>query len=112
MRETAYAAAIEETMSLAGLDTPAKAPAPSPRPVPGLSKPELVARHLLTIGRITDATARATYGTFRLADAVYRLRSTHRHLLPEGTEIITNPRYDLAGNLFAEYRLVKKDPAQ
>jgi hypothetical protein len=64
--------------------------------------------HLKAIGRITDATARAAYGSFRLADAVYRLRTSHRHLVPDTHTIITVPRHDVAGNLFAEYRLVDK----
>jgi hypothetical protein len=73
------------------------------------TKPVIVIDHLKTIGRITDATARAAYGAFRLADAIYRLRTSHQDLIPEGHEIITIPRTDVPGNLFAEYRLVRKD---
>lgn len=72
------------------------------------TKPELVMDHLKVLGRVTDATARAAYGSFRLADAIYRLRTSHRDLVPETHSIITVPRYDVAGNLFAEYRLVDK----
>lgn len=73
------------------------------------TKPVLVIEHLKVLGRITDATARAAYGAFRLADAIYRLRTSHSDLIPEGFEIVTVPRTDVAGHLFAEYRLKRKD---
>jgi hypothetical protein len=69
----------------------------------------VVINHLKVLGRITDATARAAYGTFRLADAIYRLRREAAHLVPKGQTIVTLPRTDVAGNLFAEYRLVTKE---
>lgn len=72
------------------------------------TKPEIVIAHLKEIGRITAATARAAYGDFRLADAIYRLRTDKAHLVPAGMEIVMLPRYDVARNLFAEYRLVPK----
>jgi hypothetical protein len=72
------------------------------------TRPQIVIGHLLSIGRITDATARAAYGSFDLAHAVWRLRGNAKHLVPEGMEIITMDRYDAMGNLFAEYRLVPK----
>lgn len=72
------------------------------------TKVQIVAHHLETLGRITDATARAQYGSFRLADAIYRLRHERSDLLPPGKVIITVPREDLMGNLFAEYRLVDR----
>lgn len=73
------------------------------------TKPQLVIDHLTVIGRITDATARAQYGTFRLADAIYRLRTDKKHLVPAGKTIVTKLREDLMGNTFAEYRLVPEN---
>lgn len=70
------------------------------------TKPELVIDHLKAIGRITDATARAQYGTFRLADAIYRLKGEKKHLVPRGKAIVAMRRKDVVGNTFAEYRLV------
>lgn len=64
--------------------------------------------HLSLLGRITDATARAQYGAYRLADAIYRLRTTRRDLVPQGKRIITVTREDLNGTPFAEYRLVSE----
>lgn len=62
--------------------------------------------HLIRTGRITDATARAQFGSFRLADAVYRLRNERSDLIPTGQTILTVPREDVNGTPFAEYRLV------
>ncbi|WP_343698869.1 hypothetical protein [Caulobacter sp.] len=75
-----------------------------------LTKPQLVIRHLKIDGRITDAVARATYGSFRLADAIYRLRNDRADLVPKGMQIVTIDREDVEGNQFAEYRLVPKTP--
>jgi len=78
------------------------------------TKPQIVAQHLKMLGRITDATARAAYGSFRLADAIYRLRHDPKaqRLLPKGHTIITVPRVDVMGNPFAEYRLVPAAQAE
>lgn len=67
---------------------------------------EQVLTHLRAHGRITDATARQQFGAFRLADAIYRLRTTRKGLLPKGKGILTVIREDLNGTPFAEYRLV------
>lgn len=75
------------------------------------TRPEQVIDHLIRVGRITDATARAQYGSFRLADAVYRLRTRLTRLIPEGQAIITVPREDVNGTPFAEYRLVPESQA-
>lgn len=75
------------------------------------TKVQIVAHHLKELGRITDATARAQYGSFRLADAIYRLRHERPDLLPKGKIIITVDRVDLMGNAFAEYRLVDRELA-
>lgn len=74
-----------------------------------LTKPRIVIDHLKGIGRITDATARAAYGSFRLADAIYRLRNEAAALVPTGMKIITRNRQDAVGNIFAEYRLVPEN---
>lgn len=76
----------------------------------GRTKPYLVIEHLKSIGRITDATARAAYGSFRLADAIYRLRGDAAALVPKGKKIVTLRRTDAVGNCFAEYRLVQENP--
>ena len=75
------------------------------------TRPQQVIDHLIAVGRITDATARAQYGSFRLADAVYRLRGRMRRLVPEGFKVITVERTDVNGTLFAEYRLTPAEAA-
>lgn len=70
------------------------------------SRVQQVAEHLVELGRITEATAVHQYGRFRLADAVYRLRTERQDLLPKGKGILTVPRVDRNGTPFAEYRLV------
>ncbi|RVU03573.1 hypothetical protein EOE18_14720 [Novosphingobium umbonatum] len=74
-------------------------------------KPEIVISHLLHLGRITDATARAAYGAFSLAHAIWQLRNRYSHLVPPGKLIRTVLREDVMGNVFAEYRLVDAAPA-
>lgn len=68
--------------------------------------PEIVANHLKVRGHISEGTALIEYGRFRLGDAVYRLRTTHSHLLPEGMEIVTIHKQDTQGNPYGEYHLV------
>src|SRR3546814_17893701 len=48
------------------------------------TRPAQVIDHLIRVGRITDATARAQYGSFPLADAVYRLRPRMSRPLHKG----------------------------
>ncbi len=55
--------------------------------------------------------SRAAYGSFRLADAIYRLRTDRSDLVPAGMQIVTIDREDVVGNRFAEYRLVPKTPS-
>lgn len=76
------------------------------RAAPRPSRPEQVIDTLQRVGRITDATARAQFGSFRLADAIYRLRTRRKDLLPAGMTILTVPREDVNGTPFAEYRLI------
>jgi hypothetical protein len=75
------------------------------------TRPQQVIDHLIAVGRITDATARAQYGSFRLADAIYRLRGRLGRLVPAGFKIITVERTDVNGTLFAEYRLSTSEAA-
>ena len=75
------------------------------------TRPEQVIDHLIRVGRITDATARAQYGSFRLADAVYRLKTRLQRLVPDGQTIITVMREDVNGTPFAEYRLIPESQA-
>ncbi len=70
------------------------------------TRPQQVIHHLVAHGRITDATARHQFGAFRLADAIYRLRTDRTDLVPPDMGILTVPREDLNGTPFAEYRLV------
>lgn len=72
------------------------------------TRPEIVIAHLQKLGRITAATARAAYGDFALARAIFALRNEASHLVPAGLEIVTLDRIDAAYNRFAEYRLVRK----
>ncbi len=73
------------------------------------TRPEQVIHHLKAHGRITDATARHQFGAFRLADAIYRLRTDRASLVPDGQGILTVPREDLNGTPFAEYRIVPEN---
>ncbi|PXA91199.1 hypothetical protein DMC25_06500 [Caulobacter sp. D4A] len=72
---------------------------------------EVVADHLITVGRITSAAAHTAHGYFYLPMVIRRLRTSHRHLVPEGREIITVTREDALGRPFAEYRLVARKQA-
>lgn len=74
------------------------------------TRPQIVIAHLKQIGRITDATARAAYGSFSLAHAIWLLRNKRKGLVPAGKKITTIIRQDVAGNDFAEYRLVDATP--
>ncbi|QOC54159.1 hypothetical protein [Caulobacter vibrioides] len=76
-----------------------------------MTRNETVAAHLKTVGRITSAAAHTAYGYFYLPMVIRRLRTSLRHLLPEGKEIITVTREDATGRPFAEYRLVDRAQA-
>lgn len=65
-----------------------------------------VLNHLLRRGHISEGTALLEYGRFRLGDAIYRLRTEHADLLPEGMEIVTVHKKDTQGNSYGEYHLV------
>lgn len=70
-----------------------------------------VAAHLLSRGHISEGSAIVEYGRFRLGDAIYRLRTTHSHLLPEDMEIVTVTKQDTKGDQYGEYHLVRKASA-
>jgi hypothetical protein len=71
-----------------------------------------VAEHLRVRGHISEGSALIEYGRFRLGDAIHRLRTTHRHLLPEGQEIVTVHKLDTKGDRYGEYHLVSKASAE
>ena len=73
------------------------------------SRAEQVAEHLKSRGHISEGSALIEYGRFRLGDAIFRLRTSHRHLVPKGHEIITIHKQDTKGDRYGEYHLV---PAQ
>lgn len=73
--------------------------------------PEIVAAHLIARGHISEGSALIEYGRFRLGDAIFRLRTSHSHLLPEGKEIVTMHRQDTQGNRYGEYHLVETTAA-
>lgn len=70
------------------------------------TRTEQVAEHLKSRGHISEGSALIEYGRFRLSDAILRLRTTHRHLIPEGHEIITMHKQDTKGDRYGEYHLV------
>lgn len=76
------------------------------------TRPVLVIEHLKRRGHISEGTALLEYGRFRLGDAVYRLRTSHRHLVPEGFEIVTVHKQDTNGNPYGEYHYVQTRSAK
>lgn len=76
------------------------------------SRVEQVIEHLKTRGHISEGSALVEYGRFRLGDAIYRLRTSHSHLVPRGKEIVTLHKQDTKGDRYGEYHLVSKAAAQ
>jgi hypothetical protein len=76
-----------------------------------LTRAEQVAAHLISRGHISEGSALIEYGRFRLGDAIFRLRTSHRHLLPEGYDIITMHKQDTKGDRYGEYHLVPSQAA-
>jgi hypothetical protein len=72
------------------------------------NKAILVANHLKSFGRISQASADAEYGKFRLSDAILRLRNEDSDLIPAGKRIKTAMKRDASGHLYGEYQLVDK----
>lgn len=75
------------------------------------TRTQQVAAHLLQRGHISEGSALIEYGRFRLGDAIYRLRTSHRHLIPEGHEIVTIHKQDTKGDRYGEYHLVPSQAA-
>lgn len=73
--------------------------------------PEVIAEHLKTRGHVSEGSSLIEYGRFRLSDAIYRLRTSHAHLLPTGMEIVTIHKQDTQGRPYGEYTLVSKASA-
>lgn len=71
-------------------------------------KPEIVARHLIEYGHISEGTALIEYGSLSVAHAVWRLRRDKKHLLPAGKKIITRLRKDANGQRYGVYHLVSE----
>ena len=70
------------------------------------SKPAITARHLIEYGHISQGSALIEYGQFRLSDAIYKLRRTHRHLIPKGKVIELRMRKDANNQPYGVYHLV------
>lgn len=68
-------------------------------------KPNLVIDHLKKHGRITEGHALIEYGRFSVAHAVWCLRHTHAHLIPDGKRIETKMLRDVNGQRYAEWSL-------
>ena len=75
------------------------------------TRSEQVAAHLISRGHISEGSALIEYGRFRLGDAIFRLRTSHRHLIPEGYEIVTMHKQDTKGDRYGEYHLVPSQAA-
>lgn len=72
------------------------------------TKTELTIQTLIRKGHISEATGHAEHGRYRVADAIHRLRTSERHLVPAGMEIVTLPKEDSNGNRYGEWALRKK----
>lgn len=68
---------------------------------------ELTAQTLIERGHISEGTAFIEHGRYRLADAIYRLRTREKHLIPQGFEVVTVPKKDSKGRSYGEYQLRK-----
>ena len=75
------------------------------------TRAEQVAEHLKSRGHISEGSALIEYGRFRLGDAIFRLRTTQRNLIPEGYDIITINKQDTKGDRYGEYHLVPSQVA-
>lgn len=75
------------------------------------NKAILVANHLKRHGHISQGSATMEYGSFRLSDAILRLRNEDSDLIPDGMRIKTVMKRDASGHPYGEYQLVKKAAA-
>ena len=62
-------------------------------------------------GEGLERLLRSPHGRYRVADAIFRLRTTDRHLVPEGMEIVTFRKEDSNGNSYGEWSLQHKAAA-
>ncbi len=76
------------------------------------TRPEMVIAHLKLRGHISEGSSILEYGRFRLGDAIFRLRTSKRGLVPEGMEIVTIHKQDTQGNPYGEYHLVSERSAE
>lgn len=73
--------------------------------MPRKTKTELTIQTLISKGHISEATGHAEHGRYRVADAIHRLRTTERHLVPAGHKIVTVTKKDSNGNAYGEWQL-------
>lgn len=71
------------------------------------TKTELTMDVLKAHGRITEAMGHAVHGRYHVAGAIFRLRNGDSDLVPTGHAITTSDKYDVNGNLYAEWQLKK-----
>lgn len=72
------------------------------------TKVQLTLQTLKQRGHITEVTGAAEHGRYRVGAAVHLLRTTKRHLVPAGMEIVTVTKHDSNGNSYGEYQLRRK----
>lgn len=69
------------------------------------SKVQLTLHTLINRGHITEVTGAAEHGRYRVGAAIHLLRTTKKHLVPEGKEIVTVWKTDSNGASYGEYQL-------
>jgi hypothetical protein len=70
-----------------------------------LTRPQQIAHTLVSRGHVSEATGQAEYGRMHVGRAIWQLRNTHSHLLPQGSRIVSNERKDSNGNRYVEWQL-------
>lgn len=71
-----------------------------------MSQNEKLAKHLVKKGSITQLEAIGVLRVFNLKGRIHELRTTHKHLLPEGKTVVTVMKQDSTGKSYADYVLV------
>lgn len=56
-------------------------------------------------GHISVGSGIAEHGRYHVGHTILQLRTTHKHLVPAGHEIVTVMKEDSNGNRYAEWRL-------
>lgn len=72
------------------------------------TKVELTLKTLEQRGHITEVTGSAEHGRYRVGATIHLLRTTKKHLLPKGKEIVTVWKTDSNGSQYGEYQLRDK----